>query len=327
MEIEKGLLSLLTPCYNGEKHIYRLLDSVLKQDYPSIEHFVIDDGSTDDTKSIIEKYIPLYEKKGYKLTYIYQENSGQSVAINRGLKLIKGEFFAWPDADDFYAVSFALSELVNSLKVQDKTFSMVRSLLRYLDEDNLTEISKTVNLFKNKTDLFEDCLFQTNKFWYVPGTYLCRTETLFKVVKDKEIYTDKNAGQNWQLMLPLLFNYKCYTVDKYLYNVLVRRNSHSRESSFERNKLKLNSYENTIVSTLDRMIIPKEQLQYYMRKIIDNYVVMNINLYFDFADNTNGREQYRLKKPKELKLKVRYYLSFFPLGNLLFRILVKLRVI
>ena len=44
-EIIKGLVSIITPCYNGETHIFRLLDSVLSQDYPKIEMFVVDDGS------------------------------------------------------------------------------------------------------------------------------------------------------------------------------------------------------------------------------------------------------------------------------------------
>lgn len=93
MQGKKGVVSLLTPCFNGEKHIFRLLDSVLEQDYLFIEHIIIDDGSTDGTKDIIEKYIPLYNEKGYTLVYVYQENQGQSFAVNRGLKLISGEFF------------------------------------------------------------------------------------------------------------------------------------------------------------------------------------------------------------------------------------------
>ena len=52
-EIIKGLVSIITPCYNGETHIFRLLDSVLSQDYPKIEMFVVDDGSKDKTWEII----------------------------------------------------------------------------------------------------------------------------------------------------------------------------------------------------------------------------------------------------------------------------------
>ncbi|MDR0412971.1 MAG: glycosyltransferase family 2 protein, partial [Dysgonamonadaceae bacterium] len=53
-----GLVSILTPCYNGEKHIWRLLDSILTQTYSKIEMFIIDDGSTDKSAKLIQSYIP-----------------------------------------------------------------------------------------------------------------------------------------------------------------------------------------------------------------------------------------------------------------------------
>ena len=59
--MRKNLVSNVTPCYNSAKYLYRLLDSVLMQDYPDIEMFAIDDGSTDNTKEIIESYIPRFQ--------------------------------------------------------------------------------------------------------------------------------------------------------------------------------------------------------------------------------------------------------------------------
>ena len=54
--MEKELVSILTPCYNGEKFISRLLDSILLQDYGNIEFIVVDDGSVDSSKEVIESY-------------------------------------------------------------------------------------------------------------------------------------------------------------------------------------------------------------------------------------------------------------------------------
>ena len=96
------LVSVLTPTYNCGKYITRLLDSVLRQTYPAIDMHVIDDGSVDDTKEIIERYIPEFEQRGYTLHYHYQTNQGQSAAINNHLNLVTGDYFVWPDADDFY---------------------------------------------------------------------------------------------------------------------------------------------------------------------------------------------------------------------------------
>ena len=80
---KKGLVSVLTPCYNTGRYVHRLLDSVLTQTYPFIEMVIIDDGSTDDSSAVIQSYIPKFKAKGYELRYYYQKNSGQSVAIER----------------------------------------------------------------------------------------------------------------------------------------------------------------------------------------------------------------------------------------------------
>ena len=58
--MKKDLVSLITPMYNTDKYIHRLLDSVLSQNYPSIEMIVIDDGSTDNSSIIVKSYIHLF---------------------------------------------------------------------------------------------------------------------------------------------------------------------------------------------------------------------------------------------------------------------------
>lgn len=67
------------------------------QTYKNIEIIVIDDGSTDDTKKILEGYLP-----NFKIKYFYQENKGLSAARNAGIKIAKGEYVALLDADDIF---------------------------------------------------------------------------------------------------------------------------------------------------------------------------------------------------------------------------------
>ena len=62
-EIIKGLVSIITPCFNGEHLIFRLLDSVLKQDYQQIEMIVVDDGSMDKSKDVILSYVDKFTIK------------------------------------------------------------------------------------------------------------------------------------------------------------------------------------------------------------------------------------------------------------------------
>jgi len=250
------LVSILTPCYNGEKYIWRLLNSILLQTYSKIEMFVIDDGSTDNSEKLIKSYIPKFEAKGYSLTYIYQENCGLSGTINNGLKLITGDFLVWPDCDDWYAENDAIQQMVTTLDNSNETVSMVRCQSYSLDENTLKIVGRfCVNKkTRGKTDLFEDCMFKLNGYWMGAGNYLIKIIKLEKTIPHKEIYTDKNAGQNFQLMLPLLYRNQCLTIEKYLYNILKRKNSHSRKSTLEQKLQLCDSVEKTQLITIDNIM-------------------------------------------------------------------------
>lgn len=91
-------LSIVTPAYNVEQYIENCLDSIFCQQIETdqLEVIVINDGSTDGTESIIKKYAALHTN----LIYIYQENQGQSVARNNGLKKATGDLIWYVDSDD-----------------------------------------------------------------------------------------------------------------------------------------------------------------------------------------------------------------------------------
>lgn len=273
--MQKGLVSLLTPCYNTGHLIHRLLDSVLAQTYPYIEMFVIDDGSTDNSERIIKKYIPRFEEKGYSLSYHYQENGGQSVAIKYGLQLINGEFLAWPDSDDFYASSEAIAKMVDRLANASSEFAMVRTMERFVDENTLDELFVVGQNAKEEEceTLFEDCLFANNGFFWGAGAYMLRVPIL-KEITDYDIYAEKHAGQNWQLFLPILYSYKCLTIKEVLYSVLQRKQSHGRGgyAGYERLLLRIQVYERTILETLDRIyLMSDEQRECYKLLIQKKY--------------------------------------------------------
>ena len=86
-------VSVVIPAYNSDEYISRTLDSVLNQSLPADEIIVIDDGSTDNTQQIVQKYLD-------KVTYLYQQNAGASVARNAGIIAAKGKWIAFLDSDD-----------------------------------------------------------------------------------------------------------------------------------------------------------------------------------------------------------------------------------
>ncbi|WP_242922456.1 glycosyltransferase [Pontibacter liquoris] len=87
------LVSVIIPCYNHGAYLPEAFESIWQQKYPAVEVIVVDDGSTDDTRTITEKYAGV--------TYIYQKNQGLSAARNTGIRHSTGELLVFLDADDW----------------------------------------------------------------------------------------------------------------------------------------------------------------------------------------------------------------------------------
>ncbi|MDE5121152.1 MAG: glycosyltransferase, partial [Trichodesmium sp. St19_bin1] len=88
-------VSVIIATYNNAHYILEAIASIFNQTYRSYEIIVIDDGSTDNTRQVLEPYLD-------KVRYLYQENKGVSHARNLGLEMARGEFISFLDADDFF---------------------------------------------------------------------------------------------------------------------------------------------------------------------------------------------------------------------------------
>lgn len=306
------LVSILTPCYNTASFIHRLLDSILSQTYQNLEMILVNDGSTDNLLDIVEGYKKKFEERGIPFLILNQENSGQSVAIKNGLQYVKGDYLVWPDSDDFYASPLAIEKMVNTLENVGNEYAMVRTQEKLLDEHTLTakQIWKENTIYTSAKDLFEDCLFVRNGFYYAPGAYMVDFQK-FKGLTSLDIYTEKNAGQNWQLMLPILYNYKCITINEPLYNVIERFSSHSRNQyhGLRQELSKNTSYENTLLETLKRINgMPSEECSRYSNEIHKKYCYIKLNIAFHYnAPKEFNEIYYECKKygylNKSVKLK------------------------
>ena len=88
-------VSVIIPVYQGDRFLAEAIESVLNQTYTNCEIIVIDDGSTDNSRKVLEPYFQ-------KISYIFQENQGVAATRNYGLKIAKGELIAFLDQDDFW---------------------------------------------------------------------------------------------------------------------------------------------------------------------------------------------------------------------------------
>lgn len=107
-------LSIIIPAYNVEKFLPKCLDSILRQECGDFEVIVVNDGSTDGTLSLLEKYARTYSN----LNVITQDNAGMSTARNRGLEVAQGEYVMFVDSDDWLCNN-ALSSLYPYLNGED----------------------------------------------------------------------------------------------------------------------------------------------------------------------------------------------------------------
>lgn len=111
-------ITVITPTYNRCNTLYRVYNSLLSQTYKDFEWLVIDDGSTDDTKELIQGYI---EEDKINIRYYYQENRGKHIALNTAMKLVDSEYITVIDSDDEF-VSNAFEVFISYWNnVEDKS--------------------------------------------------------------------------------------------------------------------------------------------------------------------------------------------------------------
>ena len=112
-----ALVSVIVPCYNCGKYLAETLDSVLAQTYSNWECIIIDDGSTDDSRQVAERYV----QKDARYKYMYQENGGVANARNNAIKVSAGKYILPLDGDDKISseyVADAVSELKKDIIIK-----------------------------------------------------------------------------------------------------------------------------------------------------------------------------------------------------------------
>ena len=134
---QKIRVSVIIPVYNSEKYLETCLDSLEKQTLDGIEFVVINDGSTDKSYEIMQRYA----KKDKRFKIYSKENEGVGKARNMGLKLAKGEYVGYLDSDDYVSKNY-FAELYKVAKKYDADVSVVSSFFRF--KDNYFQSSKTL---------------------------------------------------------------------------------------------------------------------------------------------------------------------------------------
>ncbi len=121
--IENIKVSVIVPTYNNEKYLIRCLISLIKQTLKEIEIIVINDGSTDRTKELLDEF----SKTDCRIKVIHQENKKQGAARNEGLKIAEGEYIGYVDSDDWVDLDY-FEKLYNTAKKYNSDIALATNV-------------------------------------------------------------------------------------------------------------------------------------------------------------------------------------------------------
>lgn len=171
------MFSVIIPAFNAEKFINNSIQSVLKQTITDFEIVIVDDGSTDCTGEIVKSI------DDQRIRYIKQENAGVSVARNTGIKVSKGEFVCFLDADDLWYADH-LETLSKMIEEYPQCGVYLTGCAILDNAENIEETTKKILSSFNEESIFSDnviAIIQKYGYFFNTNSVCCRKSVFDKV--------------------------------------------------------------------------------------------------------------------------------------------------
>lgn len=190
-------ISIVTPSYNQGKYLEQTILSVINQKYSNLEYIIIDGGSTDNSVEIIKKY----EKH---LTYwVSEKDTGQSDAINKGLKRTTGDLFNWINSDDYFETG-ALMKIAHAY--QNNSSKIIFSFQHYL-------------LYENKKKPFDKCNNPADKIQCFCEPVINQPSTFYAMHGVRKVgllnsWLHYAMDYEWRLRFLFMFSENCMFVSE-----------------------------------------------------------------------------------------------------------------
>lgn len=196
--MKNKLVSIIIPCYNADKYINETLDCLLKQTIEDWECIIVNDGSTDNSVSIISKYL----LKDTRFKLINQNNSGPSIARNRGVELCVSKYIYFLDSDDIIESSY-LEEALEYMESHPET------ILYYTNMDYFGAKNGIVN---NNYTTYKDLLIKNS----IPCCCILKRDDFLQF---GGFDTSLKGLEDWEFFIRLLYhNDNIYKSEKILYH-------------------------------------------------------------------------------------------------------------
>lgn len=221
-------VSILIPCYNGERLLHNSLDSILAQTYRNLQILFVNDGSTDNTETAAKVYETAFQNAGMEFLLYNKENGGAASAINVALRHYDGDYVMWLDSDDILlpqSIEKMLEFLENNpqydycmgegVVVQENAYDHALWKLARIPVENETKDIMMTELLRGENSV------------YGPGTVMCKKQLVKTAIPAEGIY-ESRQGQNWQLLIPITYYGNRGYMKETLFKCVEHEDSHSR---------------------------------------------------------------------------------------------------
>lgn len=222
--VKNDLISIIVPVYNVKKYLERCVESLCKQTYDNIEILLIDDGSTDGSKLICDKYAS--NDKRIKVLHI--NNSGVSKARNIGLENANGSYITFVDADDY--VSETYIEKMYKLCIEEKSDIGIIGIIEFDEATNKKNDSgKSLEFTTNSIEALEEMLNERYYFGSVWGKIY--NSELWKGMYFNE---KTSIGEDLEILYKIFLKSKMVSINTHerLYYYTKNRNNSATNSEY-----------------------------------------------------------------------------------------------
>lgn len=290
--LNDNMISVIVPVYNVEKYLKKCIDSLINQTYSNLEIILINDGSTDNSGIICDKYMSIDQR----IKVIHQQNKGVSAARNAGLKIARGDYITFVDSDDWLENN-AYSVLVAD--IQDNSADAVFCGYKIFDE--FEELLRIVSPQKQGIVKMAEALYQIlgmkkkmDYYGTAPWNKLIRKDYIVNLLFDEKL----NELEDGLFLVEAI--QRCTTVyleSDPLINYRIRKNSISHKEGISRAHVdKIIAYEE-----IKGKIVQNKKLYNIVNSCMFNYAVRMLSEAYITGEKTLCNEilEYLAKAEKD----------------------------
>lgn len=263
-------ISVIMPSYNDAVSIVETLDSLIEQDYTNWELMIVDDGSTDNTKEVIQKYKEEKDKEN-KITYLYQQNADQLNAILNGLDHTDGDFIFILHSDDLINEKDSFTKCVAYMEEHPEITEIIGDLTTIDENSNYTGMQR-VNDYKKEHYVLPLQLLWLGRNLFIDVAFH-RRETFIKKVKENYVKWNTPFWMNFKAKESIeMLNVKKVDFSFYKYRIF----SGNYVNSYKGKLNVINGELRTLVGLMKFYNIPAYRFQYLVYRTFNKLGLFNL---------------------------------------------------